>query len=284
MSGPRRIGFASPEEEAAAQDIDLAKRFRAIGAAAADRIPIPFHIGGYNLDRASMIELGEELWGADEMREALATTPGQKLNLCLRRDGDILLVRHPTDPDIFLAACLAPTHVNLDHDWTRDPHAPAVLHVPADPHRAVEAIAATLLPRQQAAVTALRQSAVAGGTEVVVGVGRTWRHAGQLTAHVTDTAHWGTVNDLEYHGLTRTDHCVYTRADWDQQQAEHLVEHLQHAGIRVRRGPDFPAPAGAARKSGATSATTVTTAPGPPAPSPPRPPGTPPVRPTPRRR
>ncbi|MFI1577659.1 hypothetical protein [Embleya sp. NPDC020630] len=177
MSGPRRIGFASPEEEAAAQDIDLAKRFRAIGAAAADRIPIPFHIGGYNLDRASMIELGEELWGADEMREALATTPGQKLNLCLRRDGDILLVRHPTDPDIFLAACLAPTHVNLDHDWTRDPHAPAVLHVPADPHRAVEAIAATLLPRQQAAVTALRQSAVAGGTEVVVGVGRTWRHA-----------------------------------------------------------------------------------------------------------
>ncbi|MFE2864894.1 hypothetical protein [Embleya sp. NPDC059259] len=270
MSDPRRVTFASAEEEAAAQDIDLSNRFRAIGSAAADRLPIPFHIGGYNLDRESMIELGEDLWGADEMREALITTPGQKLNLCLRRDGDVLLIRHPTDPDTFLAACLAPTHVNLDHDWTHDPHAPAVLHVPADPHRAVEAIAAILLPQQKAAVTTLRQAAVADGTEVVVGVGRSWRHAGQLIARVTDTAHWGTVNDLEYHGLTRTDHCVYTRPDWDQQQAEHLVEHLQRAGIRIRRGPDFPEPAVAARRSGVTSATTVTTAPGPTS-SPPRP-------------
>ncbi|MYV98760.1 hypothetical protein [Streptomyces sp. SID3343] len=277
MSDPRRVTFASPEEEAAAQDTALANRFRAIGSTAADRLPMPFHIGGYNMDRDSMTELGEDLWGADEMREALTTTPGQKLNLCLRRDGDVLLIRHPTDPDTVLAACLAPTHVNLDHDWTHDPHAPAVLHVPADPHRAVEAIAATLLPQQKAAVTTLRQAAVADGTEVVVGVGRTWRHAGQLTAQVTDTADWHTIHDLEYHGLTRTGHCVYTRYDWDRQQADHLVEHLQHVGIRVRKGPDFPEPADAARRSGATSTTTVTTAPGPTS-SPPRPP-VPPVRP-----
>ncbi|MYW03371.1 hypothetical protein [Streptomyces sp. SID3343] len=247
------VRHASPAEKAAAQDPRLRHALDAIASVAVARLPIPFHWGGSNLDRADMIELGRELWGADEMREALTTAPGQKVTLCLRRQGDVLVVRHPTDPDTFLVACLAPTSVNLDHDWTHDPHAPAVLRIPADPHRAVDAIATHLLPQQQAAVTALRQAAVAGGTEVVVGIDRTWPHPGRLTAHVTDTAPWNLMHDLEYHGLTTDGDCVYALRDWDLEQANHLVEHLQECDFRVRRDHSLP-PRGTRTSAGTTLA------------------------------